>query len=437
MRPLSLWTAATLALLLVAGCRTTAPPPPPPAPSPPPPPVEVPAEEPEAVRVDKPDQRFRPVPTGVYESQSHYPDTEVTEWALASGARLVFRPTRGARGRLAFRAFAPGGYAAVPDSLRRAAFPGEDLAGGAREGAAALDAEIAAQEVVLQGEAATGDLDVLFAAMHALVDAPVAGPPYLPVTIHQALDAALAGVPVTGRASDRDETALVYERLFGDPRRFTFVVAGDATAEAVEQAAARVLPRMRPSFQALLAPADSVAPPARIPATAERWTLPRAADPGGLAVAFRGRIEPGFDALAALDVLAALLADEIGGDARASAELHFDAGVGEVRLWTDGEADAEAEAEIFEAVRALRDDPPSDRALARARGALREAHEERLETPEGWAAWLARLYRHDLDPREVPRYGRRLGGVTAERVHRAARAVLDPDRFVLVRTADD
>ena len=399
------------------------------------PPVEIPVPEtPEAPEAEKEAEAYEPVPPGVFESRSYYPQTEVTEWTMTGGARLVFRPLRTAPRQLALYAFAPSGFAAVPDSLSRSAYAAAILAGGGSRVTAAIEAH----EVVLLGASSTDALGTLLTHVRTALLAPSdpADPASRPV--EEALDAALAGHPPTVARAGAEARA-VYERLFGDPRLFTFVLAGDATPELIEQEAARVLPRMRPSLQALLTPADTDAAPVRLPATAERWTLSPGTDRPALALAFRGRLEPSYDALAALDVLAALLAEEIGEGVHASAAVHFTQGVGEVRLKMEGEGAAAPDAEeaILDVVRALRATPPSDRAVASARGRLRAAHEERLETPEGWAAWLARLYRYDQDTREALRYGRRLSGVTPERVHRMARAVLDPGQFVLVRRPAD
>ena len=427
-RPRTLFGALFLVLV---GCRTAAPPAAPePLPEPPPRPAPVaepPAEAPPPVKTP----RYEPVPAGVYESRSTYPQAGVTEWRMTSGARLVFRPSRTSPRSVTLYAFAPGGFAAVPDDLAGAALA-LSTAGGAAAGAdAAVQPAVREREALLLGTASTGALEALFQQVRRAMGAPEAPDPQR-LSVREGLEAALAGMPLGRWAGDAGALRAVHDRLFGDPRRFTFVLVGDSTPEAIEAAAARVLPRMRPSLQALLGEADTLAVPPRIPVRPERRVLPPHDVPAA-AAAFRGTVEPGYDALAELDVLAGLLEDVLEEDEiRVSAEVFFDAGVGEVRVVAE-DVDPDAfEADLLAAVGALRAAPPSARALAEARERRREAHEAALDAGSGWLPWLVRLYRYDHDVREALRYARRLGGVTAAEVHARARAVLDPTRFVLV-----
>jgi predicted Zn-dependent peptidase len=166
----------------------------------------------------------------------------------------------------------------------------------------------------------------------------------------------------------------------------------------------------------------------------ERQALPASREAAAVAVAFRGRVEPDYDALAALAVLAALLEEALGDGVRASAELFFDAGVGEVRVVAEGEdvAPDDFEEDLLDAVRRLRARAPEADDLADARARLRTAHRADLEAAGGWLTWLGRLYRYDHDTREALEYGWHLGGVTADEVRDLAGAVLDPERYVVV-----
>lgn len=431
LRPLALFVT----LALAGGCRTVAPPPsaPEPPPSPPPRPVAAPEPTPEPSPPPHPkDRPYRPVPVGVFESRSTYPETEVTEWRMAGGARLVFRPSRTSPRSVTLYAFAPGGFAAVPDSLAGAAL-GLAENGGVGGSEAAVQPALREREALLLGTASTDALDGLFEQVRRVMAAPQAPDPEA-LSIQEGLDAAVAGLPLGARPPGPEAVGLLHDRLFGDPRRFTFVLVGDATPEAVEAAAAGVLPRVRPSLQALLGQADTLEAPPHVPTRPERRMLPPLPTPAAAAV-FRGPVGRSYDALAGLDVLAALIEDALEGDGvRAAAEVFFDAGVGEVRVIAEGEdvvAD-DFEDDLLEAVRALYDAPPSAHALAEARERRRAAYEAALDQGSAWLPWLARLYRYDQDTREALRYGRRLSGVTAAEAHALARAVLDPGRYVLV-----
>lgn len=324
-------------------------------------------------------------------------------------------------------AFAPGGFSAVPDSLASATLA-VARAGGASHGAVSVQPALREREALLLGSAASDALVPLFEAVRDAMERAGAA---ADLSVQAGLDAALAERPLTsGPHADAGAEAL-HGRLFGDLRRYTFVLVGDSTPEAVEAAAAAVLPRIRPTLQALLGTEVEVAAP-RVPMAIERESLP----PGeaAAAAAFRGSVRSSFDTLAGLDVLAALLEDALDGRARVSAEVFFDADVGEVRVVADGESvDPDRfEMDLLRAVRALRRAPPSAGALAEARARRRAAHEAALDRGSGWLPWLVRLYRADQDTREALRYPRRLRGVTAAEVHALAQDVLDPERYVLV-----
>jgi predicted Zn-dependent peptidase len=352
---------------------------------------------------------------------------------MASGARLVFRPSRAAPRSVTLYAFAPGGFAAVPDGLAGAALEAAAMGGGEDGHDAAVRPVLREREALLWGTASTGALVPLFEQVRRALEAPDAPDPAR-LSIQEGLDAALAGLPFGRRAADPGDARAVYDRLFGDPRRFTFVLVGDTTPEVVERAAARVLPRLRPPRQALLDEADPPEASPRLPRMVERQALPASREAAAVAVAFRGRVEPDYDALAALAVLAALLEEALGDGVRASAELFFDAGVGEVRVVAEGEdvAPDDFEEDLLDAVRRLRARAPEADDLADARARLRTAHRADLEAAGGWLTWLGRLYRYDHDTREALEYGWHLGGVTADEVRDLAGAVLDPERYVVV-----
>jgi hypothetical protein len=325
-------------------------------------------------------------------------------------------------------AVASGGFAAIPERLAAEALTLGADGGGPR-------ASLTARETVLRSAGNADALASLFEQVGEAMEAPTDQDGARRRSVEEALFAAQAGLAPVSTGTDARAARALHAGLFDDPRRFTFVLVGDVSPEAVASAAER-LARLRPSQVALLAPADS-GRPVRLPERVERWTLPADLEAPGIAVAFRGALDPSYDALAGLTVLTALLEDALGRRARAAAEVHFDAGIGEVRVVAEGAGAAEVETALFEAVRELRAAPPSPRTLATARERRRAAYAASLETAAGWLDALARIYRYDHDTREVLAYGHRLRGVTAERVHRLARAVLDPERCVLVRRPGD
>lgn len=424
-------------------------PPPRPVPASAPPPVSAPAPVSIPEPVSEPESPLalpRPAaPPGTVASHSWYPEARVAEWTLATGTRLLFRRTDAEPGLVRVRAYAPGGWLAVPDSVRAAAFQTADFVVVDN---VVLRPYVTATEARLEGEAETVALDDLFDSVARQLTGPPAGDPDgsdygLLLDAEDALEAALAGVDLRTLAATPtapSERGRLYEALFPRPTAFTIVIAGDAGADAVERAAGAALGR------SLGAPGGhggliTDARPAPMSARGLTVSLPGRGGEARALVGFRAPLPESMsernphDVQAGLDVLAALVVREAARalpDVKLTTKTELQAGVATLVLDGAGRSrDAEVLRDALLAAAQSAGSAFSDAALAEARGAARTRHDGRLASPEGWLDWLEAIAR-DGDPRAPAQHTRRLSAVTAERVRALARALLSVERAAVV-----
>lgn len=217
--------------LTLAGCSGS---PPPVIPAPPPlvlPPPETPEPEPPPDPAPPPPVPLPRVGPGVVASESRFFEAGVTDWTLANGVRVVHRQTEGA---LELRLTIPGGWAALPDSVRRAvvglpAPPLARMAGDAYLGPAAREAWVGRIHELTLREA--------FAELGRVVDGRVApGVSYRSSALFLG-DPEREAPPVAGAAVAQAVVGSAFSRLDGA----VLVVVGDADAEAVGAYAAATL----------------------------------------------------------------------------------------------------------------------------------------------------------------------------------------------------
>ena len=128
-----------------------------------------------------------PPAPGVVESVSRYPDsTNVTEWVLGNGVRVVLKPTDFKNDEVLVTAFSPGGTSLAPDATFRSAQQASavvSLGGVGDFSAIALDKKLAGQAVTVRpyvdereegfdGSASPEDLETLFQLIHLYFTAP-------------------------------------------------------------------------------------------------------------------------------------------------------------------------------------------------------------------------------------------------------------------------
>ncbi|HYE95947.1 MAG TPA: insulinase family protein, partial [Rubricoccaceae bacterium] len=387
-------------------------------------------------------------PNGTVASQSRYPVPRVWEWRLTNGARVVFRPLDSVQGRVQLFAFAPGGAGLAPDSVALSAAEAAEVVAAslrAPEGVSLMP-RLTETEARLIGDAPADQLVNLLGAARDLFRAPPADAD----AYRRARRDALAGGLVTADVlfplggprhavrtpDDVGEVDVAVARSFFrevyDPGRFTFLLVGDTTPEAVEAAAGVTLGRLRSAATPSEGEVTAPEPP---PASTIRL---RSAESGTrVTVVFAGPRTLRNEDPAAFDVLASLLEHRLEGAAReVTGEALADRARGyytlQLTLSDPSASPEDLRVRAFDAVRALAARGPSATEITAARGEAQRAARQALETSSGLLAALADVYRRNGDPREALEGPRRVAAVSAERVRALAREVLDVGRAYVV-----
>ena len=190
-------------------------------------------------------------------------------------------------------------------------------------------------------------------------------------------------------------------------------------------------------MQAVLGASESTRPAPTL-ARAAVWTMPEYGTQASFHLGFRASLHASYDNLAGLKILADLLKQRVetttGRDVDVAVTMDFDHDVAELRMTANGPGtdDGDFRAMVFDAIRMLRASEPNARLLVSSRASVVAEHEQAIQTNSGWLRWMVRLFRYDHDTREALRFGQRIRGVSAVRVHDLARSIIDPDRYALV-----
>jgi zinc protease len=218
-----------------------------------------------------------PVPGRVKKETTHAA-AGVTEWTLSNGARVVFKPTRNDPDELLLRAWSPGGFSRVPDSLfftsgRMVARMMTEAAGLGSHDRDDLTAQLATSGVrdfkvdISYGDESIDlagsptDLELLFQMLYLQFTAPKLDSAALEAwknyakyegrsfSIFDQLSQTFARgnprlLPVSTQLADLanlDEAMAVYKNRFGNAGDFTFTIVGAASAEQVKPLVERYL----------------------------------------------------------------------------------------------------------------------------------------------------------------------------------------------------
>ena len=435
------WSYLLIAVLLLGGCGA-----PEPLMAPPAQPVAVnrPVEaEPvrEAAPPDVSKDEFWPsLPPGIVDGRSLFPATDVTEWTLANGARVVLRPSLSEPRRVYLVAYAVSSLAEVTDLRAVSAILAARAAGvGLNPGGVRIGSYLTGDLAVVVGDASTELLGGLLEHAIEHMTRPewaVVNPTLDP---QDALSLLLSGHPETtlGGSFNPGEAAAFYATHFGDPRQFTYILVGDVLPSEVERKAAITLTSARASMQAVLGASESTRPAPTLDRAAV-WMMPEHGQRASFNLGFRASLHASYDNLAGLEILADLLKQRVetttGRDVDVAVTMDFDNNVAELRMTSSGPGvdDERFRKRVFDAVGMLRANEPTTRLLVSTRAAVRAGHEQAIQTNAGWLRWLVRLFRYHHDTREALRFGQRIRGVSAARIHDLARSILDPNRYALV-----
>ena len=366
-----------LLALVISACGTAEavvepPPAPLPVPSVPAPSPPSPTPLPETPTVAPPPAPPPRPPRGSIHSQSIYPAPDLTEWTLANGSVVVFKPMPEAD-VFTVQAFAKGGWTALDP--RDAAEAVERIASSAS--GAELTPILTATERRIEGQ--SDDLEALllgvvdvFEGRHASAGSPS--------TAVDALDP--IGEPAAaGDSAEGRRAPLRLDAVFSDPGDFTFILVGPANADLVAAAAGRHLTPLRASDGLTFRSASaSVSTPVRV-------TGPGAVGVLDLAI----RISFRADDHASLQVLRGALEASLQNAGLGT--VHVDVGPSP---WTDEawlrvlveESDLDSDA-LETAIR----DALSGDALIVSSARRRLLRQLQTPTPQHWLDALTALYR--------------------------------------------
>lgn len=210
---------------------------------------------------------------GKVAEERHHERSGITEWTLSNGARVLFKPTPSEPDEVLIRAWSPGGFSLVPDSMffgngRMVARLMTALAGGGGAGQGTI-VDGRTSDVLREFEVAIGygdesmslagsprDLETIFQLMHRQFTAPrldtaqvrawqgLAKYMSAPPSLNDMLDQIIARgnrrmLPVSTHLAELmrvDDALALYHDRFGDASDFTFTIVG-----AVDRDQARAL----------------------------------------------------------------------------------------------------------------------------------------------------------------------------------------------------
>jgi zinc protease len=221
--------------------------------------------------------RRLPAP-GAIVAETLHAGAGITAWTLSNGARVLFKPSQNHPDELLVRAWSPGGFSLLPDSLffgsgRMAARLMTEAAGLgelghddlrqrlATTGVRELRVDIGYADESIELEGSPRELELLFQALHLQFTAPKLDTAALAAWAHVAkyqapittIDDGLNQLfargnprllPVTTHLAELarlDDVLAVYRHRFGNAGDFTFMVVGAATSEQVRPLVARYL----------------------------------------------------------------------------------------------------------------------------------------------------------------------------------------------------
>ncbi|HEU0302217.1 MAG TPA: insulinase family protein [Longimicrobium sp.] len=408
------------------------------------------------------------------------PEIGVWRWTLSNGLRVVLRPDT-TRRRVHLVATSRGGLSRVPDSLFvHALLAPIVVQAGGLGGLSAEDLErtlegrrvelqpfLDAWEEGVRGSSSGGYLDVLFQLVHLHFTAPRVDTAAWNVTAHRVLEIlravhadptsalgdtlrALLGtedprersiVPDDVMRVDPARAVAVFRERFANASDFTVYLVGDLNPQAVRPAVERYLASL-PGSGARELPRDLGN---RLPAGVSVRTVRAGREAVGVVViVFSGEAPFTREARSELESMAMVLEGRLQTRLREELGLVYDQAVMSnmgarpvpwyhvtIGVPAAPERLEEVAGVVFAVVDSLRAHGATDDEVLRVREAARRAHEEQLRDNAFWADELRTADENGWDPRAIddPPPSATL---TPERVRKAVRAYLAPDRYVQV-----
>lgn len=423
-------------------------------------------------------QRPRP---GRITGEKRIAEVGVTEWRLGNGVRVVLKPTTTQRDEILLTAFSPGGHSLVSDaelpsalfaaSLLRASGLGsfDEITLGKALAGTTVDVEpyITQLEEGIEGQASTGDAELLFQMVYLTFTAPRRDEDTFRVfkdQLRNAIanrqaqpEAAFADEltkaltqghprwkPITPEFVDQvdlDTAYRIYRERFADASDFTFILVGNVSAEKIRPLVLTWLGGL-PSLNRNESGRDVGMEP---PAGVVRVDVSRGIEPRSqVQIVFTGSAEFSRENRHDLSALASVLETRlrevlredmgavygvsVSGDISRRPRPQYELNIG--FACAPEKVDSLVQA-VFAEIAAIQQNGIGDRYVQQVKETERRTRELNLADNEFWRAVLELYLTEGLDIRDIPRFDDLIAQVSSERIRDTARRYLDTSRYVL------
>jgi zinc protease len=406
----------------------------------------------------------------------------VTEWVLSNGVRVVLKPTTFKQDEILFRAVSPGGTSLASDEdLVPAETASQVIAAGGLGNLSGIDlnkilagtsvgvrADIGETATRLVGGASRKDLERMFQLVYLTFTAPRADPAAFRVLTEQlkvalahqdalpdtafrdALDAALSqnhprAQPMTAARVDQmslDKSLAFYRARFADASNFTFVLVGSFDVATIKPLVERYLASLPALHRHEIAKDVGMHPPAGVVETVVRKGI----DPKSqISIVFTGPFQNDEMQRVVIRAMAetlsgnlqSILREDLGGTYGVNVEPRFaQRPTAEYRLTISFSCDPTRTASLvrttFQLIEQFRRNGPSEGQVADARTALARDFETNSQRNEYLLERMLFKYEYQEDVKDVFNMRQFYDQLTAPLLRDAARAYLNPNRYVQV-----
>lgn len=420
---------------------------------------------------------------GTVVSEAFREDLQLTEWTLSNGARVYLRPTDFKADEILLSAWSPGGVSLVADSMYTSASLTSSIVGGSGVGAfnaidlskkltgkvARIRPYVGSLDEGFSGSASPQDLETLFQLAWLYGTAPRADSTVFASFISR-MNSMIATLQTNPQSAfgdtltvtvnnyhwrsrpmssdvlaeaDLDQIAAIYADRFADFSDFSFLLVGAFQPEDVKPLVEQYLASLpgmgrKETWQDV----GMRAPEGVVEKTVRRGIEPRAQ----VAIVFQQEMPWSMEGRRELNLLQAaldtrlreVLREDLGGTYGVSVQASLRNQPYEhvqvaIVFGCDPERTEELVASVWDTIRSLQTDGPTEVHLANAREQAFRSWETGLEENGWWLNTLEFYLSSDMDPaRLLTNPADVLSGITATDVAELARQVLRQDRYIRV-----
>jgi zinc protease len=409
-------------------------------------------------------------------------DLNLTEWTLSNGARVVLLPTDYKDDEVVFRAISPGGTSLAADEIHIPAQTAAQVIGSSGLGnfnpidlqkkltgkVAVLRPFIGRLEEGLQGSASPKDLEILFQLIHLSFTAPradagifqslttrakaqLANRSAMPeVSFFDTFQRILTqdhprAQPMTVETIDNmnlDRSLAFYKDRFGDAGDFTFIFVGNLETEAMKPLVTEYLASLPAAGREETWRDLKILPPVGVITE----TVHKGMEPKSMtAIAFTGPFQYDVahrNAIRALGTvmdtrLRNALREDRGGTYGVSINPSYSRIPRQeytitINFGTDPERMEELSKVVFDEIARIKNEGPTEDEVRNVIESELRSFETSSEKNGWWLTQLAYRYQAGEDPGGLLTFRDTLQELTAEVIHKAARAYLNTENYVRV-----